>query len=134
MITIEKFDRSIYDNEKTSFQIGSKVFNVSEGTYTDWNDDELWCSPLWKHSRSNEELRQTLWVEIKRWLPVYLSEGKSAINKSRRPGYMFLSLMQLVETYLEYGELKLIYISDREHAELIKRCVLYLETQLPPQF
>ncbi len=109
-ITVEKFDRSIYDTEKRSFQIGRTVYNVSEGTYSDWNDDELDCSPLWGNWRTIEELRQELWSEIQSFMPTYLESGMDAVRKRRR----------------------LIYISNRDHAEMIARCIQYVADQIRP--
>lgn len=131
-IKIEKFDRSIYDTEKRSFSLCcfSSTYNVSEGTYTDANDDELLSSPVWRNWRTIEQQRQEFWAEIKRYLPCYLETGMKGI-KSSRSNY-FQCLISMTETYLKTGKLKLIYISDKEHAEMIARCVQYLADELRP--
>ena len=131
-ITVEKFDRSIYDTEKCSFQIGRTVYNVSEGTYSDWNDDELGCSPLWGNWRTIEELRQELWSEIQSFMPTYLESGMDAVRKRRRCSGRFQCLVNAANNYLDYGKLKLIYISNRDHAEMIARCIQYVADQIRP--
>lgn len=133
-ITVEKFDRSIYNNEKCSFAIDSfkGVYNVSEGTYTDANDDELWSSPLWRNWRTTEQLRQELWVDIQTFLPIYQASGMNPVVKHRRPSGKFQNLILAANDYLNLGKLKLIYISDRDHAEMIAKCIQYLADRLRP--
>ncbi|PSB52160.1 hypothetical protein C7B67_08210 [filamentous cyanobacterium Phorm 6] len=133
-ITVEKFDRTIYDTEKCSFQmLFSSVYNVSEGTYTDANDDELWTSPIWRNWRTIQQQKEEFWAEIKKYMPYYLETDMKEINSRRysRSNY-FHCLISMTEKYLKTGKLKLIYISDREHAEMIAKCIQYLADQLRP--
>ncbi|PJE45236.1 MAG: hypothetical protein CUR32_01145 [Flavobacterium sp.] len=134
-IKIEKFDRAIYDTEKCSFLICcfSSTYNVSEGTCNWYEDDELRQSPVWRNWRSIKQQRQEFWAEIKKYLPHYLETGMKEINSRRYSGsYYFYSLIHMAEKLLDTGKLKLIYISDKEHAEMIGRCVQYLANEIRP--
>ncbi|MEG3842621.1 hypothetical protein [Microcoleus sp. herbarium14] len=133
-ITIEKFDRKVYTTEKRSFQICcfSSVYNVSEGTYTDANDDELWTSPLWRNWRTIEQQRQEFWAEIKKYLPAYLEGDKDMESRRLVTSNYFYCLITMTKDYLASGKLKLLYISDRDHAEMIARCIHYLADRLRP--
>lgn len=130
IIEIEEFDYSKFDTEKVSFEMEfpeCEVFNVSEGTNNHWNDDELSHSPLWRGKYPVAEYRKILWQQIRLHLPRYKEKGlKGFYNPLVDNSSQFRSLMRLVEVYKSRGRLKLIYISDRQHAELISRCVQYL--------
>jgi hypothetical protein len=129
-ITVEKFDYNKFQTEKVQFAIDvyREVFNVSEGTNSRHIDDELGMSPLWRGKYSVAEYRQILWQQIQHHLPRYLSKGlKSFYEPYLVPNSdIFRAIMELAEAYRDNGRLKLIYITDRSHAELIARCVDYL--------
>ncbi|MEG4960283.1 MULTISPECIES: hypothetical protein [unclassified Microcoleus] len=129
-ITVEKFDYNKFQTEKVQFAIDldREVFNVSEGTNSPYVDDELSMSPLWRGKYSVTEYRQILWQQIQHHLPRYLSKGlKSFYEPYLVPNSdIFRAIMELAEAYRDNGRLKLIYITDRSHAELIARCANYL--------
>ena len=65
-ITVEKFDFDKFTTEKVKFaiDIDREVFNVSEGTNSQYIDDQLDNSPLWRGKFSVQEYRQLLWQQI----------------------------------------------------------------------
>jgi hypothetical protein len=129
-ITLEKFDYNKFQTKKVQFAIDldRKVFNVSEGTNSRHVDDELGMSPLWRGKHSIAEYRQILWQQIQQHQSRYFAKGlKSFYKPYLVPNSdIFRAIMQLAEAYRDNGRLKLIYITDRSHAELIARCVDYL--------
>ncbi|MEG4503845.1 hypothetical protein QUA81_13365 [Microcoleus sp. F6_B4] len=129
-ITVEKFDYNKFQTEKVQFAIDldRTVFNVSEGTNSRYVDDELGMSPLWRGKHSVTEYRQILWQQIQQHRPRYFAKRlKSFYEPYLVPNSdIFRAIMQLAEAYRDNGRLKLIYITDRSHAELIARCVDYL--------
>ncbi|MEG4455921.1 hypothetical protein [Microcoleus sp. N9_A1] len=131
-ITVKKFDFDKFNTEKVKFaiDIDHEVFNVSEGLKDRY--DQLDNSPLWRGKFSVEEYRQLLWAEIQKHLPRYFSKGLKGFYEPYlvSDSNIFRSIMQLAEVYRDKGRLKLIYISDRSHAELIARCVDYLANQI----
>ncbi|MEG4424970.1 MULTISPECIES: hypothetical protein [unclassified Microcoleus] len=131
-IAVEKFDFDKFTTEKVKFaiDIDHEVFNVSEGLNDQY--DQLDNSPLWRGKFSVEEYRQLLWAEIQKHLPRYF---KVRLKGFYEPNLVpdsdiFRSIMELAHAYRDTGRLKLIYISDRSHAELIARCVEYLANQV----
>lgn len=133
-ITVEKFDFDKFDTEKVKFaiDIDHEVFNVSEGLNNRYVDDILENSPLWRGKYPVEEYRKLLWQQIQKHLPRYLSKGLKGFYEPYlvSDSSIFRSLMELAEAYRDKGRLKLIYISDLSHAELIARCVDYLANQI----
>ena len=133
-ITVEKFDFDKFTTEKVKFaiDIDREVFNVSEGTNSQYIDDQLDNSPLWRGKFSVQEYRQLLWQQIQQHLPRYLVKClKGFYEPCLIPNSdIFRSIMELTESYRDNGKLKLIYISDRSHAELIARCVDYLANKI----
>ncbi len=137
MITLEQFNPQICQVEKTRFRLSDKVFNVSEGWTQDY--DVLGSSYLWRYDRTTEQQRIIIWQEIQQYLPRYQG-GKLKIWAAEPRWYRgmyFKHLMQIVEFAKQHENVKLIYISDsealrrnRSHAELIKRCVEWLLTQV----
>jgi|GEM_PF-1919580 hypothetical protein len=129
-IIVEKFDFDKFDTEKVKFAIDvdHEVFNVSEGLNNQYIDDQLENSPLWRGKFSVEEYRQLLWPQIQQHLPRYFRKGLKGFYEPSlvSDSSIFRSIMELAEVYRDKGRLKLIYISDRSHAELIARCVDYL--------
>lgn len=129
-IIVEKFDFDKFDTEKVKFAIDvdHEVFNVSEGLNNQYIDDQLENSPLWRGKFSVEEYRQLLWQQIQQHLPRYFRKGLKGFYEPSlvSDSSIFRSIMELAEVYRDQGRLKLIYISDRSHAELIARCVDYL--------
>jgi len=128
-ITVEKFDYNKFDTEKIEFalDLDETVFNVSEGTNSRYVDDELGMSPLWRGKYSVEEYRQMLWKQIQQHLPRYLRTGLKGFYQPLVPDSdIFRAVMKSASIYRDKGRLKLIYITDRSHAELIARCVDYL--------
>lgn len=129
-ITLDRFDYDKFTTEKVKFAIDldREVFHVSEGTNSPYVDDELGISPLWRGKHSVTEYRQILWQQIQHHLPRYLSKGlKSFYEPYLVPNSnIFRAIMELAEAYRDNGRLKLLYITDRPHAELIARCVDYL--------
>lgn len=133
-IHLEKFNPRLFTTEKVSFQLSSKCFHVGQGdadTRAGIDDDGLRESPLWRGWRSNVEFRKLLWDECRKHLPEYLANR----NKGRI-GFYLPHLLSLVEA-ANQQDIKLVYIDDLEHAELIKRCIEWLATQIqlgiPPQ-
>ncbi|MTJ14745.1 hypothetical protein FJR11_19620 [Anabaena sp. UHCC 0187] len=130
MITLEQFNPQICQVEKTKFRLSDKVFNVSEGWTQDY--DVLGSSHLWRYDRTIEQQRIILWQEIKAYLPRY-QEGKLKVwgaEPNWYRGMYFKHLIHIVEFAKQHENVKLIYISDRSHAELIQRCVEWLLTQV----
>ncbi|MEG4496982.1 hypothetical protein QUB05_07225 [Microcoleus sp. F10-C6] len=131
-IIVEKFDSDKFTTEQVKFAIDldHKVFNVSEGLKDHY--DQLDNSPLWRGKFSVKEYRQLLWAEIQKHLPRYFRTGLKGFYEPYlvADSNIFRSIMQLAEVYRDKGRLKLIYISDRSHAELIARCVDYLANQI----
>ncbi|MEG4574258.1 hypothetical protein QUA56_16435 [Microcoleus sp. N3A4] len=131
-ITVEKFDFAKFTTEKVKFaiDIDSEVFNVSEGVNNLY--DQLDNSPLWRGKFSVEEYRQMLWQQIQQHLPKYFRKGLKGFYEPYlvSDSDIFRAIMELAEAYRDKGRLKLIYISDRSHAELIARCVDYLANQI----
>lgn len=131
-ITLEKFDFDKFTTEKVKFaiDIDHEVFNVSEGLTDHY--DQLDNSPLWRGKFSVEEYRQMLWQQIQKHLPRYFRVRlKGFYEPNLVPdSNIFRSVMELAHVYRDKGQLKLIYISDRSHAELIARCVEYLANQV----
>lgn len=128
-IYVEKFQIHKFTTEKAGFglNIPTTVFNVSEGNGI---EDSLRYSPLWRGRNSVEEFRKKLWKEIQRWLPAYKA-GEFALGQPKRyNAFYFIWLMRIVEAVKAHGDVKLLYISDYEHALLIKRCVEWLLTQV----
>ena len=132
MITVEKFDFDKFTTEKVKFaiDIDREVFNVSEGLKNQY--DQLDNSPLWRGKFSVEEYRQMLWQQIQQHLPKYFRKGLKGFYEPSlvADSDIFRSIMELAEAYRDTGRLKLLYISDRSHAELIARCVDYLANQI----
>lgn len=129
MITIEKFDPKKFRGEKESFRLGlSRTFNVSEGY---GEEDGVRPSYLWRFGRSHDEFRRCLWAEIQEYLPRYLAGELPTIGGEPKwyNGSYFRHLMLIVEL-ASTDDIKLLYISDRPHAELIKRCVEWLIAQI----
>ena len=84
-------------------------------------------SPLWRGKYSVAEYRKMLWQHIQKHLPKYFEVGLKGFYQPLVPDSdIFRSVMKLAEIYRDKGRLKLIYISDRFHAELIARCINYL--------
>jgi len=133
-ITVEKFDYNKFDTEKVEFSLDldETVFNVSEGTNCRYVDDELGMSPLWRGKYSVEEYRQMLWKQIQRHFPRYLRKGlkEGFYNPLVPDSAQFRAVMHLAEVYRDNGRLKLIYITDHSHAELIAKCVDYLANNI----
>lgn len=140
MVILEKFDHSKFTVEKVGFQVSGNVYNVSEGLYETHGDDYLRCSYLWRGRYSNEEFRLKLWNEIKKYLPRYLRGDLFVQQKNWRGeevlvirnccGFYFNHLITLAEKIADGKEVKLLYLSDRDHAELIKRCIEWLAQQI----
>ena len=132
MITVEKFDFDKFTTEKVKFaiDIDRGVFNVSEGLKNQY--DQLDNSPLWRGKFSVEEYRQMLWQQIQQHLPRYFRQGLKGFYEPYlvADADIFRAIMELAEAYRNTGRLKLIYISDRSHAELIARCVDYLANRI----
>lgn len=132
MITVEKFDFDKFTTEKVKFaiDIDREVFNVSEGVKDHY--DQLDNSPLWRGKFSVEEYRQMLWQQIQQHLPKYFRKGLKGFYEPYlvADADIFRAIMELAEAYRNTGRLKLIYISDRSHAELIARCVDYLANRI----
>ncbi|MEG5035301.1 hypothetical protein [Microcoleus sp. AT3-D2] len=132
MIKVEKFDFDKFTTEKVKFaiDIDGEVFNVSEGLKNQY--DQLDNSPLWRGKFSVEEYRRMLWQQIQQHLPKYFRKGLKGFYEPClvADSHIFRSIMELAEAYRNTGRLKLIYISDRSHAELIARCVDYLANRI----
>ena len=133
-ITVEKFDFDKFTTEKVKFaiDIDREVFNVSEGLNNQYIDDQLDNSPLWRGKFSVEEYRQLLWQQIQQHLPRYFRKGLKGFYEPYlvSDSNQFRAIMELAEVHRDKGWLKLLYISDRSHAELIARCVDYLANQI----
>jgi hypothetical protein len=130
MIILEQFNPQICQVEKKGFRLSDKVFNISEG----WTDDYdvLGSSYLWRYDYTIEQQRINIWQEIQVYLPRY-QHGNFPIWGPQPRGYhgmYFKHLMHIVEAAQKHETVKLLYISDRHHAELIKRCIEWLLTQV----
>lgn len=126
MVILEKFDHSKFNHEKCSFWIDNNVYNISEGIFKTHGDDSLRRSPLWRYHFSNTELRVKLWKEIKQNLPKYLNNSAEDFYRTR----YFVYLIRMAEKVADGKEVKLLYLSDFDHALLIKRCVEWLAEQI----
>lgn len=125
MITIQQFDVKQFNNiEKVSFRIADTTFHVDQH----YGDRILYSSPVYKYNSNVEETRLELWAEIQKYLPKYKAGEIQLFGKVT--GYYFTYLMQLAEAYKKHKFVTLVYVSDRPHAELIKRCILWLTTQI----
>ncbi len=130
MIILEQFNPQICQVEKTRFRLSNKVFNVSEGWTEDY--DVLGSSYLWRYDYTIEQQKAIFWKEIQKYLSRY-QEGKLKVWGTEPRWYRgmyFKHLMQIVEFAKQHENVKLIYISERSHAELIKCCIEWLLTQV----
>ncbi|RCJ27291.1 hypothetical protein A6S26_12695 [Nostoc sp. ATCC 43529] len=128
-VILEQFDPNKFTLEKVGFELSNKCFNVCGG----WGgDDGLRYSYLYRRSWTTQEFRQELWQEIKQYLPRYKAGELKVYGEEPRwyRGRWFRSVMLLVEAAKKHGYVKLIYVDDRPHAEMIKRCVEWLLTQV----
>ncbi|MBN3961754.1 hypothetical protein [Nostoc sp. NMS8] len=128
-VILEQFDPNKFRLEKVGFRLSDKCFNVCGG----WgDDDDLRYSRLYRGQWTTEQVRQQLWQEIKQYLPRYKAGELKLYGEEPRwyRGKWFKAIMFLVEAAKEHGYVKLIYASDRPHAEMIKRCVEWLLTQV----
>lgn len=141
-VILEKFNRKEFCklNEKTGFQLHNnyknyETFNISQGNCDgDYIDDECRNSPLWRGGSSIENFRQRLWAEICWCLKTqsFLDYLGIIGEKPRKPKYFwyYQSLVMVASALKRDGKVKLIYINDLDHAELIKRVILWLAPQI----
>ncbi|MEG4286397.1 hypothetical protein QUB68_25020 [Microcoleus sp. A006_D1] len=129
-IRVEEVDFDKLDTEKVSLVVDicdNTVFNVSEGSYK-FHTDDLRQSPLYC-PLSVEAYRSMLWIEIKQFLPVYLERKATKSNRTNLLGRYFHTLVKLAERSKEV-DIKLLYLTNQEQAEMLARCIKYLATQI----
>ncbi|HLO85466.1 MAG TPA: hypothetical protein VK203_10750 [Nostocaceae cyanobacterium] len=129
MLTIEQFDIERYNHEKKGFRITDKVFNVSEGYNQTCHDDILSYSQLWRFDLTNKQQKNIFWQEIKQYLPAYL-KGEFNLYGYNAKGRFIKHLLIIAEAVKKYGKVKLLYISDRQHCDMISDCINWLLTQI----
>lgn len=124
-VIVEKFSPKKYKTEKVNFEIWSPVFNVSEGLR---EPEELGVSPLWGGELGLENFREKLWSEIKAYLPRYKKGELPVLGNIPNwyRGSYFRYILRLAELAKSGRRVKLIYISDKQHAMLIRRCIYWL--------
>ncbi|MDB9315619.1 hypothetical protein PN462_21075 [Spirulina sp. CS-785/01] len=148
MIELEAFDLKKYTLEKCCFNMTETVFHVGHEYGAD--EDVMGKSYLWlRRNESLQEMRRDLWTDIQRFLPfiqsqqtfyVYESDEKREVMKKDkklarsydRLRYKSVRLTHLLILLLHlrrHGKVKLLY-SDRAHAEMLKRCLEWLNQQL----
>lgn len=124
MIIIEKFDIKKYTLEKKSFALDIDVFNIGNG----YGDVDCLGESYFYSSKSIAEIRKDIWIEIEQYLPRYKANPKS--TKWYYKTKYLSGLIQITKAYKILGKVKLISTSELEKAELFKRVIEWLVTQI----